>query len=53
MRGENMVKVTIELSEYEIQMLINCIDGALDTKHMQKENEERIKEIKKQFSKYL
>jgi hypothetical protein len=51
--GENMVKVTIELSEYEIQMLINCIDAALDTKHMRIENEERIKEIKKQFSKYL
>jgi len=48
-----MVKVTIELSEYEILMLINCIDGALDTKHMQNENEERVKEIKKQFSKYL
>lgn len=48
-----MVKVTIELSKYEIQMLINCIDAALDTKHMQVENEERIKEIKKQFSKYI
>jgi len=48
-----MVKVTIELSKYEIQMLINCIDGAIDTKHMRLENEERVKEIKKQFSKYI
>jgi hypothetical protein len=48
-----MVEVTIELSEYEIQMLLNCIDGALDTKHMKEENMGRVKEIKEQLSKYL
>jgi hypothetical protein len=48
-----MVKVTIELSKYEIGMLLNCIEAALDTKHMQEENEERVIEIKNQLSKYL
>ena len=48
-----MVKVTIDLSKYEIQMLINSIDSALDTNHMQKESEERVKEIRDEISKYL
>jgi len=48
-----MVKVTIELSEREIQMLISCIESALDTKHMQEENEERVKKIRDQLSKYI
>jgi len=48
-----MVRVTIELSKLEIQMLLNCIEAALDTKHMPDEKEERIKEIKKQLSNYL
>jgi len=48
-----MVKVVIELSKYEIQMLVNCIESAIDTKHMQEKNEERVKEIQKELSKYL
>lgn len=48
-----MVKVTIELSEREIQMLINCIESALDTKHMREENEGRVKKIRDQLSKYI
>lgn len=48
-----MVKVTIDLSKYEIQMLINSIESALDTNHMQEKNEERVKDIKDEFSKYL
>ena len=48
-----MVEVTIELSKLEIEMLLNCIDGALDTKHMRQENVGRVKEIKEQLSKYL
>jgi len=46
-----MVKVTVELSKLEIQMLINSIDIAIDVKHINKS--ERLKEIKNQFSKYL
>ena len=48
-----MVRVTIDLSKYEIQMLINSIESVLDTQHMQQENEERVKEIRDEFSKYL
>ena len=48
-----MVKVTIDLSQYEIQMLISCIDGALDTQHMRSENESRVKEIREQLNSYL
>jgi len=48
-----MVKVEIDLSKREIQMLLNCIEAAIDTKHMKEENVERVKEIIKQLSKYL
>ena len=48
-----MVRVIIELSKREIQMLLNCIEAAIDTKHMQEENEERVKEIQKHLSEYL
>jgi len=48
-----MVKVTIDLYKLEIEMLINCIDAAIDVKHMDGKNEKRAKEIKKQLSKYL
>ena len=48
-----MVRVKIDLSELEIQMLLNCIEAAIDTKHMQEQNEERVKDIHKQLSKYL
>ena len=48
-----MVKVEIELSELQIQMLINCIDGAIDVKHMPVKDVEIVKEIRRQLSKYL
>lgn len=48
-----MVKVTIELSKMQIQMLMNCIESALDTKHMPEKDEEGAKKILEQFSKYL
>ena len=46
-----MVKVTVELSKLEIQMLINAIEQAIDIKHAKKP--ERLKEIRDQFSKYI
>jgi hypothetical protein len=46
-----MVKVTLELSEYEIQMMINCLDSVIDVEHSG--NTERIEEIRKEFEKYL
>jgi len=48
-----MVKVEIDLSKDEIQMLLNCIETAIDTKHMQEKNEKRVIEIKKQLIRYL
>ena len=48
-----MEKVNIELSKFEIQMLLNCIESALDTKHVPEVSEKRVEEIKKEFSKYL
>lgn len=48
-----MVKVRIDLTELEIQMLLNCIKSAIDTKHMPKESIGRIKEIEEELSKYL
>ena len=47
------MKVEIDLSKHEIQMLLNCIEAAIDTNHMQDKNKKRIKEIKEQLSKYL
>ena len=48
-----MVKVSIELSKIQIQMIMNCIDAALDTKHVPEENEVETKDILVKLSKYL
>ncbi len=48
-----MVKVTLELSKLEIEMLLHCIETAIDVKHMDDKDIERAKEIKNQLSKYL
>ena len=48
-----MVKANIELSKYEIQMLLNCIESAIETKHVPEVSKKRIEELKKEFSKYL
>ena len=48
-----MVKVTLELSELEIEMLSHCIESAIDTKHMGEQDNKRAGEILKQLSKYV
>ena len=48
-----MPKVSIELSKLQIEMFINCINGAIDVKHMNEQDEEIAKEVKRQLSKYL
>jgi len=48
-----MVKVNIELSKYELQMLLNCIESALETKHVPEVSKKRIEELKKELSSYL
>jgi len=50
---ETMVNVTIDLSELEIEMLLHCLESAIDVKHIDDKDIERAKEIKKQLSKYL
>lgn len=46
-----MVTVKIELSEIQIQMLIHCIIGELDTKHVPEGG--MVKEILEQLNNYL
>jgi hypothetical protein len=53
LKEERMVEVTIELSKLEIEMLLNCMEAAIDTKHMPEKSEERVKEIRERLSKYL
>jgi len=48
-----MVEVTIDLSELEIQMLVNCIESALDTKHIKENDINRIQNIRNQLNKFL
>jgi len=48
-----MVKVTLELSKLEIEMFLNCIEGAIDTEHVTGDDAETVKKIKKQLSRYL
>ena len=52
-QGEEIIEVEIDLFKSEIQMLIHCIGAMIDTKHVRKQNEEVVKEIRKQLSKYL
>jgi hypothetical protein len=50
---EKMVKVEIELSRLEIGMFLNCVEAAIDTKHVIGQDLKRVKEIRQQLSKYL
>ena len=48
-----MVKVYIELSKLQIEMFVNCIDAAIDVKHLNQDEETIALEVRKQLSKYL
>jgi len=48
-----MVKVTIDLTKLEIEMLTHCIRSAIDVKHMPEKDEKRAREIIDILSKYL
>ena len=48
-----MVEVIIELSKIQIQMLMNCIESALDTEHVPEENEVGARDILEQLIKYI
>jgi len=48
-----MVKVTLELSELQIEMFIHCIEGAIDVKHMNEQEAKLATEVKNQLSAHL
>ena len=48
-----MVKITLELSQIEIEMLSHCIETALDVKPMNQKEKRTAKIILKQISKYI
>ena len=51
--GKRMVKVTLELSEIEIELLSHCIETALDVKPMNQQEKKTAKVILEQLSKYV
>ena len=48
-----MISVEIELNRCEIVMFINCIEAAIDTKHVIVKDVKRVKEIKQQLCNHL
>ena len=48
-----MVKVTLDLSELEIEMLSHCIESAIDTKHIGEQDNKRAEEILNKLRKYV
>jgi len=48
-----MVKITLDLTELEIEMFLNCIEGAIDTEHVTGKDLETVKKIRGQLNKYL
>ena len=48
-----MVKVTLELSNLEIEMFLHCIEIAIDTKYVNGKNKETAKKLLNQLSKYV
>lgn len=48
-----MVKIKLDLSEFEIEMLSQCIESAIDVKPMNEQEKQTAKTILKQLSKYI
>ncbi len=48
-----MVKVTLDLSEHDIEILSHCIETALDVKPMDQEEKRTASLILKQLNKYV
>jgi hypothetical protein len=53
MGQKNMVKVTFDLSVIEIEMLCNCIESAIDVKHMNEQEKKTANVILEQLRKYI
>ena len=50
---ERIVSVEIDLYRFEIVVFLNCIEAAIDTKHVTGKNLKRAKEIKQQLGNYI
>ena len=50
---KNIVKVTLDLSKLDIEMLSYCIESAIDIKQMNEQDKNTAKKILIQLSKYL
>ena len=48
-----MVKVTLELSEHELELFSHCIESAIDLKTMSQQERKTAKFILKQLNKYI
>lgn len=48
-----MVRVTLELSNLEIEMLSHCIESAIDVKHMDEQEKKTAKVILEQLRNFI
>ena len=48
-----MVKVTLDLTEYELEIFSHCIESAIDIKHMSEQEKKTAKVILEQLHKHL
>ncbi|MDH7507022.1 MAG: hypothetical protein QHH15_04450 [Candidatus Thermoplasmatota archaeon] len=48
-----MVKITLDLSKLEIEMFLQCIEMAIDTKYVEGKNRETAKKLVSQLKKYV
>ena len=51
--GKNMVKLTLEMSEHELELFSHCIESAIDIKEMSEKERNTAKNILKQLHKYI
>ena len=48
-----MVKLTLEMSEHELELFSHCIESAIDVKEMSEKEKETAKNILRQLHKYI
>lgn len=48
-----MVKLTLEMSEHEIELFFHCIESAIDIKEMSEKERNTARNILKQLQKYI
>ena len=48
-----MVKLTLEMSEHELELFSHCIESAIDIKEMSDKEKETAKNILRQLHKYI